>query len=248
MPKEVTLDEGMLKIMGDLRYVQKDGKNKAQNYTFLSEKKIKTIVGEGCCREGILFNLSTEDIAAPIEMSPTKNGAKQVLIVAKGTFRFWKGKDEICGSWCGSGIDTGDKALFKAITGGYKYIMNTCFMIPTGDDPENDEGSSSPPKKSSPKSKREDEDNPKWTELLLLYKMYRALYAEGLKIQGISTPTKLKECEVLIEYINAFSKTSNKPTAVKCPDTGKLTKVAKCMDCDLYNVEGIICKAHAENR
>jgi hypothetical protein len=48
--------------------------------------------------------------------------------------------DEIIeGSFEGSGIDQGDKALYKAITGGIKYILSSTFLIPTGDDPENEQ-------------------------------------------------------------------------------------------------------------
>ena len=43
---------------------------------------------------------------------------------------------ELNGTWSGSGTDTVDKGLYKAITGGIKYVLNTNFLIPTGDDPE----------------------------------------------------------------------------------------------------------------
>lgn len=38
--------------------------------------------------------------------------------------------------WLGCGEDVGDKGLYKALTGGYKYFLQELFMIPTGDDPE----------------------------------------------------------------------------------------------------------------
>lgn len=40
----------------------------------------------------------------------------------------------------GEGQDVGDKAIFKAISGCQKYSLMKAFMIPTGDDPEGDEG------------------------------------------------------------------------------------------------------------
>src|SRR5699024_6730814 len=36
------------------------------------------------------------------------------------------------------GQDAGDKAVYKAITGATKYALMKVFMIPTGDDPEQD--------------------------------------------------------------------------------------------------------------
>lgn len=43
------------------------------------------------------------------------------------------------GTFCSQGADSGDKGIFKAITGGIKYILSSIFLIPTGDDPEKDE-------------------------------------------------------------------------------------------------------------
>jgi hypothetical protein len=62
--------------------------------------------------------------------------------IASGTYKFMdaEGKSDcIEGTWFGSGSDTGDKGLYKAITGGIKYVLNTNFLIPTGDDPEKDD-------------------------------------------------------------------------------------------------------------
>lgn len=39
----------------------------------------------------------------------------------------------------GAGQDTGDKGIYKAYTGAYKYFILKTFMVPTGDDPEADE-------------------------------------------------------------------------------------------------------------
>lgn len=38
------------------------------------------------------------------------------------------------------GIDSGDKGVWKGITGAVKYYLAKTFLIPTGDDPENDGG------------------------------------------------------------------------------------------------------------
>ena len=38
------------------------------------------------------------------------------------------------------GIDSGDKGVWKGITGAVKYYLAKTFLVPTGDDPENDGG------------------------------------------------------------------------------------------------------------
>ena len=61
----------------------------------------------------------------------------------------------IDGTYHGAGEDKGDKAIYKAITGALKYILTTSFLIPTGDDPENETKSSvkkAPPKKVAKKA------------------------------------------------------------------------------------------------
>lgn len=40
--------------------------------------------------------------------------------------------------WVGEGVDKGDKATYKAMTGGLKYFLMDLLLIPTGDDPEAD--------------------------------------------------------------------------------------------------------------
>lgn len=50
----------------------------------------------------------------------------------------------------GEGMDTGDKAIYKAITGAQKYVLMKTFLIPTGDDPELEEL----PQKPQPQSKK----------------------------------------------------------------------------------------------
>jgi hypothetical protein len=41
-------------------------------------------------------------------------------------------------TWPGEGQDNADKGCYKAITGAEKYALMKTFLIPTGDDPENE--------------------------------------------------------------------------------------------------------------
>ena len=51
----------------------------------------------------------------------------------------------VSGMFYGVGQDSGDKGIWKAVTGAIKYIMTSTFLIPTGDDPEKDEGKEKKP-------------------------------------------------------------------------------------------------------
>jgi len=135
------LSEKLLKVSESINYIQKDKTNKSQNYKYLSEAKIKSTIKDAFEKERILFNYST-DAVREYEISPTKNGAKQFVTIASGKYSFIDCDSEeiVDGTWFGSGSDTSDKGLYKAITGGIKYVLNTDFLIPTGDDVENDNG------------------------------------------------------------------------------------------------------------
>ena len=138
------LKQKLIEVSKSIEYLQKDKTNKMQGYSYLSEAKIKETIKAKFEEQGIIFNYSTNDVSH-YEINPTHKGTKQFCTIAKGIYSFIDidSDERIDGSWAGSGTDTGDKGLYKAITGGIKYVLNTNFLIPTGDDPENDNGKDS---------------------------------------------------------------------------------------------------------
>jgi len=137
------LKQKLIEVSKSIGYLQKDKTNKMQGYSYLSEAKIKETIKAAFEEQGIMFNYSTNDVRE-YEISPTHKGTKQFCTIAQGTYLFADidTDEQLYGNWAGSGTDTGDKGLYKAITGGIKYVLNTNFLIPTGDDPENDSGKS----------------------------------------------------------------------------------------------------------
>ncbi len=137
----MNLKEKLLNVSKSITYLEKDKSNKMQGYRYLSEAKIKEVVKKAFEDNGVIFHYST-DTVREYEISPTSKGTKQFLTIAGGSYQFMDTESDevISGEWVGSGSDTGDKGLYKAITGGIKYVLNTNFLIPTGDDPENDSG------------------------------------------------------------------------------------------------------------
>jgi hypothetical protein len=61
------------------------------------------------------------------------------LITVRYTFFDTESGESLEGTFCSQGSDTGDKGVFKAVTGAIKYILSSVFLIPTGGDPEEDE-------------------------------------------------------------------------------------------------------------
>jgi len=133
------LKQKLLEVSKAIKYLKKDKRNTGQNYNYLSEAKIKEIIKREFEKQGVLFHYSTDDITQ-YEISPTHKGTKQFVTNIKGRYKFIDVDSDafVAGTWAGSGMDSGDKGLYKAITGGIKYVLNTNFLIPSGDDPEND--------------------------------------------------------------------------------------------------------------
>ena len=156
MSDKKTLTSKLLEVSKAIKYLEKDKRNTQQGYKYLSEAKIKEVFKKAFEDNGILFNFSTDNVRE-YEISPTRNGTKQFVTIANGKYSFIDvdSDHELNGTWFGSGTDTGDKGLYKAITGGIKYVLNTNFLIPTGDDPEKDDenGNGKATAKDTPKPK-----------------------------------------------------------------------------------------------
>lgn len=133
--------EKILAVMKDVGWVKKDGHNKAQNYDYVSEAGLVAEVRESMMKHGLIMvtNVTSCD---PKESGTTAGGAIKWLTTITAECRFidCESGESITTAMAGSGMDPGDKGVFKAITGLTKYALMKTLLIPTGDDPEADEG------------------------------------------------------------------------------------------------------------
>ena len=132
-----TFKEKLLAVSKSIDHMDKDKTNEMIGYKYLSEAKTKEVFKKAFDREGLLFDFSTIEVRE-YEATPTSKGNKQFVTIAKGEYNITDvDSDSVAkGFWQGSGIDTGDKGLYKAITGGIKFLLNTKFLVPTGEDLE----------------------------------------------------------------------------------------------------------------
>jgi hypothetical protein len=63
-------------------------------------------------------------------------------VVMAYTFSDVDSGEELVAKVAGQGLDTGDKAPYKAMTGALKYALLQSFLLSTGDDPEDDRANS----------------------------------------------------------------------------------------------------------
>ena len=131
-------------IMGEVDYIQKDKTNSFHRYNYASEQAIKERLHTELVKNGVLFTLSADGFTnTPVK---TAKGNDEMLVTIQLSYAFLdvESGEKLEGKFIGSGQDSGDKGAYKAITGAIKYILTSTFLIPTGDDPENDDTSPKP--------------------------------------------------------------------------------------------------------
>jgi len=126
-------------VMKRVQYLKKDdniefGKTK---YNALSEEKVTTIIRKELVDLGIVI-IPVEQKRNTTELIRTDTSVNQRTDVDV-VYRIQNiddVDDYILASSSGSGVDTQDKGVGKAMTYSYKYLILRTFAIPTGEDPD----------------------------------------------------------------------------------------------------------------
>jgi len=121
-----------------LAYVQKRGYNQRSNYNYVTAADIAGAVGDILAELGVVVIPRLESISH----EPARSGGTEVdhvtHVVMTYTFMDVDTVEEITVKVAGEGLDAGDKAPYKAMTGALKYALLQSFLLATGDDPEVD--------------------------------------------------------------------------------------------------------------
>jgi len=139
MEKPKTLVGKLCEVMGAVGHVPKHGHNAFHDYDYATEADIVDHVRDEMAKRGVLM---TMEVASLDVVQPVVDGkAKQFVTTAHliVTFHDADSPEVLSFKWAGTGQDSGEKGLYKALTGGEKYALMKTFLIPTGDDPERDD-------------------------------------------------------------------------------------------------------------
>ena len=133
---KTSLASKIAKVMQAVGYVEKGGTNSAQGYKFVQASAVADKVRAELTKLNVTLTPTNIDV---ISEGLTPSG-KQTLITLRFTWTLTDGDTGETITWqsVGTGSDATDKAAYKAATGALKYALLTGFLIPTGDDPEND--------------------------------------------------------------------------------------------------------------
>lgn len=126
-------------VMKNIEYLAKDDKVEfgTTKYKAISEEKVTTAVREQLVKQGIVI-LPIQQESIVTELIRTDKSVNQRADVhTKYRIQNIEDKEDyIEVESNGSGVDTQDKAVGKAMTYAYKYMLLRTFAIPTGEDPD----------------------------------------------------------------------------------------------------------------
>lgn len=144
-------------VMAEIRWVGKDGEVKVGGgYKYASEAAFISEVRPMFVQYGLVI-YPTQIKEPTVQVVDKKDGGKSFLttMVVKYIIGDTDSGEFIEVEVMSQGADSGDKGVYKAMTGAFKYALRQTLMIGTGDDPEatDEEGydtSRSAPSRSTP--------------------------------------------------------------------------------------------------
>lgn len=136
--KPQSLVSKLAEVMAHADRIPKLGKNAAQGYEYARASDVLAEVRKELADRSIF--VSHEVTVLDWRTLETKNGKVQIATVHMTLTAHdgETGQSLAFAKTIGEGMDYGDKQSGKALTGAMKYGILNGFMIPTGDDPEND--------------------------------------------------------------------------------------------------------------
>lgn len=137
------LMQRMAGVMADVDYLTKDDRVDAgagKSYTAITEEKVTSTVRQAMLKHGIVMYPTSQSTTITSETVATKHGERINRVthvdVVYHMVNIDDPSDFIEIASAGTGVDTQDKGVGKAMTYAYKYAMLRTFAIPTGDDPD----------------------------------------------------------------------------------------------------------------
>jgi hypothetical protein len=144
----------LAEVMSEVERVAKHGRNDFHRYDYATEADIVAAVRKHMAERHLMLvptvtKLEWRELAAKEQGKP-----RDPVCTMTVDFRVLDGDNPDAGlvfTVIGEGQDAGDKATYKAMTGATKYALLKLFLIPTGDDPEQDGQQAGSREKSSPR-------------------------------------------------------------------------------------------------
>ena len=125
--------------ISDVERIGKDGKNQHFKYTYTSAEQVYRVIRGPLLSHGLVVIPEATGYETAGDLGTVR---LRLRIVDTET------GEQIESQWYGEGQDKGDKAIYKAVTGGMKTWLKHLFLLPADDDPEADPSTDRAPAKS----------------------------------------------------------------------------------------------------
>jgi hypothetical protein len=124
-------------VMAKVSRIPKAGHNVQQGYKYATEADIADSVRSAMAEVGLVMMPS---FAAPTFRTVKAKDRELTICTVLGTFTFADAEtgETAVSVFPGEGMDSGDKAIYKAMTGAEKYALLKTFLLSSGDDAEKD--------------------------------------------------------------------------------------------------------------
>jgi hypothetical protein len=136
----LNLRQKLAEVRRRVGYIQKRGHNERFNYSYVTAADIAGSVGDLLAELGVVVIPKLEEISYESAAVNRGDAIRMARVVMAYTFADVDSGEEIIAKVAGQGLDPGDKAPYKAMTGALKYALLQSFLLATGDDPEDERG------------------------------------------------------------------------------------------------------------
>jgi hypothetical protein len=127
------LHSKIAEVSAAISHVEKKGRNDFHKYDYAQAADVYAAVRDEFSQRGVTV------IPAITSVEITEMGKNKMISAAMEiTLTDSESGEQMVVPWHGVGEDTGDKAIYKALTGSLKYFYIQLLSLPTGDDPEDD--------------------------------------------------------------------------------------------------------------
>lgn len=139
-PPRARLYAAIAAVMGALESIAKDSQNEQQHYKYAGEAAIANTLRPLMSKNGLSILLLSSEMLAE-EVYETGKGAKMRRALMRMCYRVAHSSGECVDSAVVTeGLDNLDKAIPKAMTMAYKYLLIETFCVGRGDDPDAGKG------------------------------------------------------------------------------------------------------------
>lgn len=137
MREYTELVKAVCAVMTEVPWIHKGGKNPEFNYSYLSDADIALALQPVMAKHGLALIPVACEVTMSEHRPPRGDKSAQWRADVIMTYRLYHTSGAcIPVQVAGSGVDTQDKAIPKALTAAWKYAMRQTFAVPSGDDAE----------------------------------------------------------------------------------------------------------------